>query len=792
MGGDPPRAVALGAASPEMILDRRALLRGLHWGSLLMFVGDLLTTAAQYASSPQDAPLWLFVTAMTVLTVIAGWQVWDARRVSERRLALRTWVGCSVAFVLVLLATGYLTHPTPALPSLFTPVGGALGVAGFAFTPTVGRWLTMSVASLLVWSRWSTADHVPGIASAVVMCIGGLTAATVIGILLRLADRIQRSQEAMWDEREDAARTSAVAASKIRWDGLIHDKVLAALRLAGQDGTPLARAAAAELAGQALGLIHPESPARPQGGVTHGVLAATAETAEEEARGTGPVRRRASQMQSSLERLALQNGLRADCVVTGEPDPEFDGRIGELLAAAGEALANVAAHAGVSDVQIRGQASRDLVAVSIRDLGKGFDPGRGSWGRAGIARSITGRMATVGGRASVESSPGAGTTVTLSIGPPADLSVGRARATADPPWRPKEFGAVVWFGVAQGLICVVAGWDQRHLVRSQAVLLAVILATQLIGLCLLWLPLSRIRVVRMVVFATGAAVVAGSLNIADPATVGWHYWFFGALMPAVALLVIRFSVALGAAACGAIGMGLLFAQALSQRFSLAVFADTVPALLWLAAAVWGVRWALNGATASLAASSAAYGRLRLLTARMEEADRVAVERSRRVGARVGEMLVRIAAGDELSRADRRQCLALEAETRDGLVAHHLATPEVAAAVRAARDRGVRVVLSADEVTHGALPAFRAIVAETVACASDGSRVLALWRPDGRGRLGSVSVVDTRFTTEDLERLRLALLPAPSAKAGYAVSLTADEDAVLIDLREDHVQVSGLR
>ena len=56
----------------------------------------------------------------------------------------------------------------------------------------------------------------------------------------------------------------------------------------------------------------------------------------------------------------------------------------------------------------------------------------------------------------------------------------------------------------------------------------------------------------------------------------------------------------------------------------------------------------------------------------------------------------------------------------------------------------------------------------------------------------MSVVDTRFTTEDLERLRLALLPAPSAKAGYAVSLTADEDAVLIDLREDHVQVSGLR
>ena len=84
------------------------------------------------------------------------------------------------------------------------------------------------------------------------------------------------------------------------------------------------------------------------------------------------------------------------------------------------------------------------------------------------------------------------------------------------------------------------------------------------------------------------------------------------------------------------------------------------------------------------------------------------------------------------------------------------------------------------------------MAEVVTRAPEGSRVLALWRPDGRGRLGSVSVVDARFTTEDVEGLRLALLPAPSARAGYAVSLTADEDAVLIDLREEQVEMNGVR
>ena len=50
----------------------------------------------------------------------------------------------------------------------------------------------------------------------------------------------------------------------------------------------------------------------------------------------------------------------------------------------------------------------------------------------------------------------------------------------------------------------------------------------------------------------------------------------------------------------------------------------------------------------------------------------------------------------------------------------------------------------------------------------------------------------RFTTEDVEGLRLALLPAPSARAGYAVSLTADEDAVLIDLREEQAEMNGVR
>lgn len=79
----------------------------------------------------------------------------------------------------------------------------------------------------------------------------------------------------------------------------------------------------------------------------------------------------------------------------------------------GEALRNVARYAGVGAVRVTAVRTRHTVVVTITDSGVGFDTGRVPAQRIGIQRSIRGRMASVGGRGTVESRPGCGTTVRL-------------------------------------------------------------------------------------------------------------------------------------------------------------------------------------------------------------------------------------------------------------------------------------------------------------------------------------------------------------------------------------------
>ena len=84
-----------------------------------------------------------------------------------------------------------------------------------------------------------------------------------------------------------------------------------------------------------------------------------------------------------------------------------------LSGASREALNNVAAHAGTDRVFLTARADdAGGVTVTIVDQGKGFDPATTPTGR-GLADSITGRMADVGGEAVVDSMPGQGTRVEL-------------------------------------------------------------------------------------------------------------------------------------------------------------------------------------------------------------------------------------------------------------------------------------------------------------------------------------------------------------------------------------------
>ena len=108
------------------------------------------------------------------------------------------------------------------------------------------------------------------------------------------------------------------------------------------------------------------------------------------------------------------------------------------------------------------------------------------------------------------------------------------------------------------------------------------------------------------------------------------------------------------------------------------------------------------------------------------------------------MLDRIAAGDELTAAERESCGLLEAHLRDRLRAPGLAFPEVADAARSARSRGVEVILLDDGAGQpgrsDALDRIRSTVVDILESAVTGAvRVRLL--PPNRSAMASVVVRD---------------------------------------------------
>ena len=86
-----------------------------------------------------------------------------------------------------------------------------------------------------------------------------------------------------------------------------------------------------------------------------------------------------------------------------------------LLAAGREAAVNAAVWSGAPTVSLYAEVEHGRVSLFVRDRGKGFDPEAVPADRKGVAESIHGRMSRHGGEAAVQSAPGEGTKVTLTM-----------------------------------------------------------------------------------------------------------------------------------------------------------------------------------------------------------------------------------------------------------------------------------------------------------------------------------------------------------------------------------------
>jgi signal transduction histidine kinase len=116
------------------------------------------------------------------------------------------------------------------------------------------------------------------------------------------------------------------------------------------------------------------------------------------------------QIQQEVE---AQHGVAVEVVLVG--DCPLDDDLAALLAAAREATVNAVKWSGAGVVSIFAEVEPGEVSVFIRDRGRGFDPAAVPADRKGLAESVRARMARRGGSATIRSTPGEGTEVSLTM-----------------------------------------------------------------------------------------------------------------------------------------------------------------------------------------------------------------------------------------------------------------------------------------------------------------------------------------------------------------------------------------
>jgi signal transduction histidine kinase len=209
--------------------------------------------------------------------------------------------------------------------------------------------------------------------------------AVVIGILMVVVPWLWRLANERNAEREARIRTQEREEMAAR----VHDSVLQTLALIQREDDPRRVAALARRQERDLrGWLYPDTTR-----VEGESLAAAIESAATE-----------------IEEV---HSVRVEFVRTG--DCPMDDRTRALALAAREAMANAARHAGVDEIAVFLDVEEAGVSLFVRDRGKGFDVSAVPGDRRGIAVSIRGRMARAGGRATITTTPGAGTGTEIEL-----------------------------------------------------------------------------------------------------------------------------------------------------------------------------------------------------------------------------------------------------------------------------------------------------------------------------------------------------------------------------------------
>ncbi len=334
----------------------------------------------------------------------------------------------SIVYVVLALSVGWCVPPDMRGDTanwLYIMMAGQLLVAvWFARLP-----LSALLAMISGVAYWTGSLLYPEVGP------GGGKPASAGAALLAVAVAVWCGRWAMqrWATKADAALARADADSRAQYveltrnierrehERLLHDTVLNTLTaLARGGGDPRAAVGRCQHDIKLMEYVlnRPAEPGQPAGS-PHGGLLAGIEAVAAELRARG---------------LDVHVGVTgAHLAAAGPGAPGLPpGVVMAMTHAVREALSNVAAHAGTGqawvELRLTGGPGPDAdpgagprsggpgpggVQVTVRDFGRGFDPGRADPARLGLRRSIIDRLADQGSSASIRSAPGQGTEVIL-------------------------------------------------------------------------------------------------------------------------------------------------------------------------------------------------------------------------------------------------------------------------------------------------------------------------------------------------------------------------------------------
>ena len=384
---------------------------GLWWGLQAMIVGLLILVAVR----ADNAMTWCGLIAFTVILVGQWWTIPRGEGSTQQR----DYSGFPVVLWFSLLISAWAVMAAGAVEGTFV-VFPIFFLAVYLFRPATSGIVVLGLTAAVILFVTS---HLGWNIGAVTGPIIGAAVAWTLGVGFQLLHREVRARtEAMKElvkAREAAlknSRRAGEADERARLAGDIHDTVaqgLSSIHMllsaadaslvandgadtrAARDHIDLAKRTAAENLAETRRIIVALQPAPLEG----------------------------TELPVALARLASETpmGNAMDFDVTGQPR-ELPAETQEgLLRVAQSLISNVVRHAHADRARVTLSFESDEVRLDVVDNGRGFDVDHereniernllSSVGLAGVSR----RVAAMGGTLSIESAPGDGTEVSLSV-----------------------------------------------------------------------------------------------------------------------------------------------------------------------------------------------------------------------------------------------------------------------------------------------------------------------------------------------------------------------------------------